>query len=38
LRVLRALVPQKTIEVNLRAFEMGRRKAEESEKITILRL
>jgi indolepyruvate ferredoxin oxidoreductase beta subunit len=27
---VKALVPQKTIEVNLRAFEMGRQKVEES--------
>jgi indolepyruvate ferredoxin oxidoreductase beta subunit len=27
---VKALVPQKTIEVNLRAFEMGRKKVEES--------
>ena len=27
---VKALVPQKTIEVNVRAFEMGRRKVEES--------
>jgi indolepyruvate ferredoxin oxidoreductase, beta subunit len=27
---VKALVPQKTIEVNMRAFEMGRRKVEES--------
>ncbi|MDY9926316.1 indolepyruvate oxidoreductase subunit beta [Methanosarcina sp.] len=27
---VRALVPQKTVEINVRAFEMGRRKVEES--------
>lgn len=27
---VKALVPQKTIEINIRAFEMGRRKVEES--------
>ena len=27
---VKALVPQKTIEVNIRAFEIGRRKVEES--------
>ena len=30
LESIKALVPQKTIEVNIRAFEMGRRKVEES--------
>jgi indolepyruvate ferredoxin oxidoreductase beta subunit len=30
LESLKALVPQKTIEINIRAFEMGRRKVEES--------
>lgn len=30
LESVKALVPQKTIEVNLRAFEMGRQKVEES--------
>ncbi len=30
LESIKALVPQKTIEINLRAFEMGRRKVEES--------
>ena len=30
LESVKALVPQKTIEVNLRAFEMGRKKVEES--------
>lgn len=30
LESIKALVPQKTIEVNLRAFEMGRKKVEES--------
>ncbi|WP_440945547.1 indolepyruvate oxidoreductase subunit beta [Methanosarcina sp. T3] len=30
LESVKALVPQKTIEINVRAFEMGRRKVEES--------
>lgn len=30
LESVKALVPQKTIEINIRAFEMGRRKVEES--------
>jgi indolepyruvate ferredoxin oxidoreductase beta subunit len=30
LESVKALVPQKTVEVNLRAFEMGRKKVEES--------
>jgi indolepyruvate ferredoxin oxidoreductase, beta subunit len=30
LESIKALVPQKTVEINLKAFEMGRRKAEES--------
>jgi indolepyruvate ferredoxin oxidoreductase beta subunit len=30
LESLKALVPQKTIEINVRAFEMGRKKVEES--------
>jgi indolepyruvate ferredoxin oxidoreductase beta subunit len=30
LESVKALVPQKKIEVNIRAFEMGRRKVEES--------
>ncbi len=30
LESVKALVPQKTIEINLRAFEMGRKKVEES--------
>lgn len=29
LESVKALVPQKTVEVNLRAFEMGRKKVEE---------
>ena len=30
LESVKTLVPQKTIEINFRAFEMGRRKVEES--------
>ena len=30
LESVKALVPQKTVEINIRAFEMGRRKVEES--------
>jgi indolepyruvate ferredoxin oxidoreductase beta subunit len=30
LESIKSLVPQKTIEVNVRAFEMGRKKVEES--------